>query len=60
MSLSSVKPGRGVLIDNTCICGFATAPFAAAYAASTFALRGFCDSLRQELVDWPDVHACTA
>ena len=49
---------RGVLINNISIGGRIPAPFAASYSASKYGLRGFCDSLRQELAGWPDIHVC--
>lgn len=42
------RQGRGVLINNVSIGGWVPVPFAAAYTASKFALRGFSASLRQE------------
>ncbi|WP_311925027.1 SDR family oxidoreductase [Microvirga sp. 3-52] len=50
--------GRGILINNISLGGWAPSPFAAAYTASKFALRGFSASLRQELGDHPDIHVC--
>lgn len=51
--------GRGVLITNISIGAFAPTPYAAAYTASKFALRGFMASLRQELAAHPDIHVCS-
>ncbi|HZH09260.1 MAG TPA: SDR family oxidoreductase [Microvirga sp.] len=53
-----LKQGHGILINNISLAGWAPAPFAAAYTASKFALRGFSASLRQELGDYPDIHVC--
>jgi NAD(P)-dependent dehydrogenase (short-subunit alcohol dehydrogenase family) len=50
--------GRGVLVNMVSIGGFVPPPYAAAYAASKFALRGFSQSLRGELTDVPEVHVC--
>ena len=50
--------GRGVLINNISMGGFAPVPFAAAYTASKFALRSLTASLRQEVADWPDIAVC--
>lgn len=50
--------GHGILINNISLGGWAPSPFAAAYTASKFALRGFSASLRQELGDHPDIHVC--
>ncbi len=48
----------GVLINTISFGGWVPAPYAAAYAASKFGLRGFTDSLRSELSDWPEIHVC--
>ena len=53
-----LRRGQGVLINNNSLGGWAPTPFAAAYTASKFGLRGFTASLRQELGDWPDIHVC--
>src|SRR5918997_2663965 len=53
-----LRQKHGILINNISLGGWAPAPFAAAYTASKFALRGFSASLRQELGDYPDVHVC--
>jgi short-subunit dehydrogenase len=50
---------RGVLITNISIGGFVPVPFAAAYTASKFALRGFMASMRQELRHVPGIHVCS-
>ncbi len=50
--------GHGTLINNVSIGGWIAPPFADAYAASKFGLRGFTDSLRQSMIDWPDIHVC--
>jgi short-subunit dehydrogenase len=49
---------RGVFINMISLGGFAPAPFATAYSASKFGLRGFTEALRGELVDYPDIHIC--
>ena len=51
--------GHGTLITNISLGGWAPAPFAAAYTASKFGLRGFSASLRQELRRHPDIHVCS-
>jgi short-subunit dehydrogenase len=53
-----LRQGHGILINNISLGGWAPAPFAAAYTASKFGLRGFTASLRQELADQPDIHVC--
>ncbi len=52
------RQGHGVLINNISLGGWSPTPFAAAYTASKFALRGFSASLRQELGDHPEIHVC--
>jgi len=53
-----LRQGRGILINTISLGGWAPSPFAAAYTASKFGLRGFSASLRQELKDCPDIHVC--
>jgi short-subunit dehydrogenase len=53
-----LRQKRGILINNISIGGWAPTPFAAAYTASKFGLRGFTASLRQELAEYPDIHVC--
>lgn len=50
--------GHGVLINNISLGAWVPAPFAVAYAASKWGLRGFSESLEAELADWPDIHVC--
>ncbi|MGJ4949046.1 SDR family oxidoreductase [Bradyrhizobium sp. HKCCYLS20291] len=50
---------RGTLINNISLGGWAPTPFAAAYTASKFGLRGFSASLRQELAAHRDIHVCS-
>ena len=49
---------RGTLINNISLGGWAPTPFAAAYTASKFGLRGLTASLRQELKGYPNIHVC--
>lgn len=49
---------RGVLINMISVGGWAAAPYAAAYTASKFGLRGLSASLRAECSDMPDLHVC--
>jgi short-subunit dehydrogenase len=49
---------RGTLINMISIGGWLSAPYAAAYTASKFALKGFGQSLRAELSDMPHIHVC--
>jgi NAD(P)-dependent dehydrogenase (short-subunit alcohol dehydrogenase family) len=49
---------RGTLINMISLGGWFAAPYAAAYTASKFGLRGLGQSLRAELIDEPDIHVC--
>ena len=51
------RQGGGVLINNISMAGIIGVPYWSAYCAAKFALRGFCESLRQELGDG-DIHVC--
>lgn len=48
----------GVLINMISLGALAPAPYATAYTASKFGLRGFTEALRHELHEWPDIHVC--
>ncbi len=50
--------GRGTLINMISLGGWWSTPYAAAYTASKFGLRGFGQSLRAELTDMPHIHVC--
>lgn len=50
--------GRGTLINMISVGGWIPAPYAAAYTASKFGLRGLSEALRAEVSDLPDVHVC--
>ncbi|OUM03818.1 SDR family oxidoreductase [Variovorax sp. JS1663] len=50
--------GCGTLINMISVGGWIPAPYAAAYSASKFGLRGFSEALRAELAGLPDVHVC--
>lgn len=50
--------GSGVLVNMVSLGGWAPTPFAAAYTASKFGLRGFTASLRQELRRRPGIRVC--
>lgn len=47
------KQGHGTIIFNSSILGIVTLPFRGAYNASKYALEGFADTLRMELLDSP-------
>lgn len=49
---------RGTLVNMISLGGWVPAPYAAAYAASKFALRGFTAAIQAEVADLPDVHVC--
>jgi short-subunit dehydrogenase len=53
-----LRQGHGTFINMISLGAFAAAPFAAAYSASKFGLRGFAEALRGELADQPDIHVC--
>lgn len=48
----------GVLINTLSVGSWVPQPFAVAYSASKFGLRGFSEALRGELAEWPDIHVC--
>jgi short-subunit dehydrogenase len=48
--------GRGILINNISIGGWFPTPYASAYTASKFGLRGFSEALKAELNAHPDIH----
>jgi NAD(P)-dependent dehydrogenase (short-subunit alcohol dehydrogenase family) len=50
--------GYGLLINNISVGGWFPTPFASAYTASKFGLRGFSESLKGELSDFPAIHVC--
>jgi short-subunit dehydrogenase len=51
-------PGPGTLINVLSLGSWAPTPYAAAYSAAKFGLRGFTDALRGELSAWRDIHVC--
>ncbi|MBP1884332.1 SDR family oxidoreductase [Sinorhizobium mexicanum] len=53
-----LKQRHGTFINMISLGGFASTPFATAYSASKFGLRGFSEALRAELADEPDIHIC--
>lgn len=50
--------GYGLLINNISVGGWFPTPYAAAYTASKFGLRGFSESLKGELSAYPHIHVC--
>ncbi len=53
-----LRQGSGVFVNMISLGGFAAVPFAAAYSASKFGLRGFSEALRGELAEHPHIHIC--
>jgi short-subunit dehydrogenase len=53
-----LRQRRGTFINMISLGAFAAAPYAAAYSASKFGLRGFSEAVRGELIDEPDIHVC--
>jgi short-subunit dehydrogenase len=49
---------RGTLINMISIAAYAPAPYASAYVATKFGLRGFSEAIRAELTGLPQVHVC--
>lgn len=49
---------RGTLINMISLGGWVPSPYAAAYSASKFGLRGFTESIRAEMSALPGVHVC--
>ncbi|HYD82432.1 MAG TPA: SDR family NAD(P)-dependent oxidoreductase, partial [Opitutus sp.] len=54
-----MEQGRGTMITNISVGAFAPVPFAAAYTAGKFGLRGFMAALRQEFADAPGIRLCS-
>lgn len=50
--------GSGILINNISLGAFVPTPFASAYAASKFGLRGFTEAIRAEMSDQKNIHIC--
>jgi short-subunit dehydrogenase len=53
-----LNQGHGIWVNMISVGGFIASPYAAAYAASKFALRGFSEALRGELRAHPRIHVC--
>lgn len=49
---------HGIWVNMISVGGFVATPYAAAYAASKFGLRGFSEALRGELSKKPRIHVC--
>ena len=50
--------GSGILINTLSLGSWVAQPYAAAYSASKFGLRGLTEALRGELTDFPHIHVC--
>ncbi|WP_161866432.1 SDR family oxidoreductase [Pseudomonas yangonensis] len=48
----------GVLINTLSLGSWVAQPYAAAYSAAKYGLRGLTEALRGELASWPDIHVC--
>ncbi len=53
-----LEQGYGTFINMISLGGFVATPFAAAYSASKFGLRGFSEALRAELAGHSGIHVC--
>jgi short-subunit dehydrogenase len=53
------EQGHGVLINISSVVGSVAQPFTSAYTTSKFAIAGFTESLRMELLDTPEIRVCT-
>jgi short-subunit dehydrogenase len=53
-----LEQDQGIWVNMISVGGFVASPYAAAYSASKFALRGFSEALRGELQDRPRIHVC--
>ncbi|QBE63811.1 SDR family oxidoreductase [Pseudoduganella lutea] len=53
-----VAQGHGIWVNMISLGGYITSPYAAAYSASKFGLRGFSAALRGEMHDHPQIHIC--
>jgi short-subunit dehydrogenase len=49
---------RGILINTLSLGSWVAQPYAAAYSASKYGLRGLSEALRGELYDYPGIHVC--
>jgi len=53
-----LQQDRGTWVNMISVGAFVGTPYAAAYAASKFGLRGFSEALRGELSKRPNIHIC--
>ncbi|WP_397453173.1 SDR family oxidoreductase [Pseudomonas sp. NA-150] len=52
------KQKSGILINTLSLGSWVAQPYAAAYSASKYGLRGLSEALRGELHSYPDIHVC--
>lgn len=50
--------GSGILINTLSLGSWVAQPYAAAYSAGKFGLRGLTEALRGELTGYPNIHVC--
>ncbi|MGH8415825.1 MAG: SDR family oxidoreductase [Pseudomonas sp.] len=48
----------GILINTLSLGSWVAQPYAVAYSAAKFGLRGLTEALRGELTEFPDIHVC--
>lgn len=53
------RQGAGVLVNVASLYAKLTSPYVSPYVASKYAVLGFSECLRQELVEAKDIHVCT-
>jgi NADP-dependent 3-hydroxy acid dehydrogenase YdfG len=53
------KQGGGVLINNASLAAAAGQPLSTPYVTAKWAVRGFSDALRMDLIDEPGIQVCT-
>ncbi|VXC76624.1 SDR family oxidoreductase [Massilia sp. 9I] len=53
-----LEQDRGIWVNMISVGGFVASPYAAAYTASKYGLRGFSEALRAELGKRPNIHVC--
>ncbi|WP_448208441.1 SDR family oxidoreductase [Azospirillum sp. sgz302134] len=51
--------GEGTIVNVSSMASTVGQRYTTAYVASKFAIRGFSETLRQELVEEPGIHVCT-
>jgi len=53
-----LEQDQGIWVNMISVGGFVATPYAAAYSASKYGLRGFGEALRAELGKRPNIHVC--